>query len=293
MIKALLPKDNVLHKIKTYDKLKRLFNFPEVNERKFCMICHDTLEPEQNCPNEECISKKKYNVYENVKDPIITEFDYVKDFKDIVERNLNEIQRFRQQLDDQSVSDLCNGKYYKSRNLDSNSIGMCFFADAAKFRGSVDGSIQGLFAYIPEFPPALRAAFHNILKLFLITGSKFSFNGIFKKQMHKLRKLLKDGIVLKNGMHFNVYIYGLIGDEPGRSSACSHKQHNDEHGCIFCLNPGVGNGGTRYWPGIDYPLRTEEIYKQQLKDKGPAKTHMGLKDKCSSASLLHTQDVNL
>ena len=81
-------------------------------------------------------------------------------------------------------------------------------------------------------------------------------------------------------MHFKVYIYGLIGDEPGRSSACSHKQHNGEHGCIFCLNPGVGNGGTRYWPGIDYPLRTEEIYKQQLKDKSPAKTHIGSKDKC-------------
>ena len=57
MIKALLPKDNVL-KIKTYDKFKRLFNFSEVNERNFCMICHDTLEPEEKCLNEKCISKK-------------------------------------------------------------------------------------------------------------------------------------------------------------------------------------------------------------------------------------------
>ena len=34
------------------------------------------------------------------------------------------------------------------------------FADAAKFQGSADGSIQCLFAYTP----ALRTAFHNIVK---------------------------------------------------------------------------------------------------------------------------------
>ena len=67
---------------------------------------------------------------------------------------------------------------------------------------------------------------------------------------------------------------------PGRSFACSHKQHNGEYGCIFCLNPGVGNGPSRYWPDIHWPLRTEEIYKQQLVDKGQQKIYMGLKDKC-------------
>ena len=151
------------------------------------MICHETVDFKESCLNPNCLAQKAKAQYKDVKEPMITEFDYIKD---------------------------------------------------------------------QQYPPAIRAAFHNILKILLITGKKFTFNGIFNKQMHKLRQLLKDGIVLNNGATFKVYIYGLIGDEPSRSFACSHKQHNGEHGCIFCLNPGVGNGPSRYWPDIGWPLRT-------------------------------------
>ena len=83
MIKAILPRDNVFHKIKTYGRLTRLFNFPKVTERKFCMICHETVDFKESCPNPNCLAQKAKAQYKDVKEPMITEFDYVKDLKDI------------------------------------------------------------------------------------------------------------------------------------------------------------------------------------------------------------------
>ena len=37
-------------------------------------------------------------------------------------------------------------------------------------------------------------------------------------------------------------LYGLIADEPERSSSCGHKQHNGLYGCIYCMNPGLTIG---------------------------------------------------
>ena len=169
------------------------------------MICHASVDFKESCLNPNCLAQKAKAQYKDVKEPMITEFDYIKDLKDILERNHDQILQYRQQLANNSVSDLCNGKYYKSRNLEPNSIGLCFFADAAAFRGFQDGSIQGLFAYIPVMPPAIRAAFHNILKILLITGKKFTFNDIFTTGPHNPHNRSKSAINRK----FRLFFFNL------------------------------------------------------------------------------------
>ena len=70
------------------------------------MICHESVDFKESCLNPNCLGQKAKAQYKHVKEPMITQFDYVKDLKDIPERNHDQILQYRKQLANNSVSDL-------------------------------------------------------------------------------------------------------------------------------------------------------------------------------------------
>ena len=274
-IRAVLPKETILNKFKTYSRLMKIFDLPQIDRRNICGNCGDTLNVKQKCLKPECI-----NIFEmpnniNKGFTTLTEFNFYEDLKLILNKYWKEIAQYKATLATSNlVSDALNTISHKSKQIAFNTISLILFIDGAAFTNTGKESTWGIFAFIADLPPRIRNSFYNVLKIVLINSSLFSFNAIFEKQMKNFKELIKNGIQIGN-TQFHIKIHSFIADCLGRTKLCNSKQFNGYFGCLHCLNRGVRVGRSHCYPGIDAPNRTTEDYERQVKDssygiKGPS-----------------------
>ena len=187
-IRACLPRESKLENVKNYSRLVNIFDFSEIEERKICGICSKTLEKTENC--EDCAPLLKATTNINKGETTIIEMACSKDLEEIIENNWKEILAYKNYLSLLVSSDICNSNSYFGKELTCNSISLILFIDGSPFSKSIDGSIWGIFGYVANLPPRLRARFFNILKVTFISGRLFNFNGVYDQQMEKFRNLI-------------------------------------------------------------------------------------------------------
>jgi hypothetical protein len=237
-IRMIVPNEN-LNIPKNFKSLLKFYGLSKVQNKKICAKCSDELGDDAVCLKQECVLFKGIAKNSNKNDPILTEFEIASDLKELLEKKWHAILEYREILRCNLVSDFCNSEYYKSKNLALNSISFILFIDGAQFNKGSNGSIWAILGIVANLPPLIRSTFNNIMKILLIHGTLFDFNGIFSKHLSKLKNLLENGIeiTLSNGItKITVNIHALLADNPGRSKTCYCRQHNGRFGCFHCLN---------------------------------------------------------
>jgi hypothetical protein len=197
LLRACLPRESYLENITTYKKFTKIFDFSDVTEKKICPNCSETLAQKEDCLEQECQAILELSENVNKGPTHIVEIDCKRDLKTILELNWDEMIAYKEVLGKNLISDICNSTSYLAKDLALNSVSLVLFIDGAPFSDAHNGSIWGIFGFIANFPPRLRARFSNILKIYFINGRIFSFNGIYEKQMYKFKIMLQKGIKVK------------------------------------------------------------------------------------------------
>jgi hypothetical protein len=155
------------------------------------------LAQKENCINQECQAILELPDNLNKGQTHIIEMDCKRDLKTILELNWDKTIEYKEVLDKHLTTDICNSSSYFTKDLALNSVSLILFIDGAPFSDAHNGTIWGIFGFITNFPPRLRARFSNVLKIFFINGRLFNFNEIYEKQMNKFKIMLQNGIKVK------------------------------------------------------------------------------------------------
>ena len=89
----------------------------------------------------------------------VIEMDCSNDLKELLENNCKEILAYKNYLSFYVSSDICNSTSYIGKELTCNIVSLILFIDGARFSKSIEGSIWGIFGYVVNLPPRLRARF--------------------------------------------------------------------------------------------------------------------------------------
>jgi hypothetical protein len=231
LIRMIIPSENSLPKSfnKVFSKLSDIKT--NINVIKYCKICREQLDNNQECVNDECdnYSNKQFG---------FDTFHYV-DIKpqltDIINSYWPSIKEYRE--NDLQYMDFINSSFYKK---EENTFQICVYTDGVPIFKNPSKSAWPVFASIVELPPSLRES----RKSKIIAGVYFGQNSpssdnLFEKIIENIKTL--EITIEYNGQSITnkFKLYGFEGDTPGKAKSLAMKGHKGYFSCTFCLTPGI------------------------------------------------------
>ncbi|CAG5075422.1 Protein of unknown function [Cotesia congregata] len=164
----------------------------------------------------------------------------------------------RKKIHTNGLEDIYDGKLYKKRICNDNTISINFSVDGAPIFDSSNSSVYPILCTINELDPIKRRNHIMLSSIWFGTGKPKSMNGYLKPFVDEATKLFNKGFkYVYTGQEYKKYVVILMGvcDSVARPILRCSTQFNGEYGCGLCLHPGEsiakGRGHARVYPIVN------------------------------------------
>jgi hypothetical protein len=246
-----------------------LHRFSRVNDKK-------TYVSQQFCPK--CCTEVYSNICSacNVEmvarnHPIsVSRLDVAQQLKCIVERNLQSLIKYGQDLFQRVSHDVLSAAFFHQEAPSTNvNLHLMINVDGGSFFSTTSSSVWPLQAVVLNLPPVIRQSAENAVLIALYMSKK-------KPNWNILFEGLKDILsavnfcVTEPASHivftFHTKIVLCVCDLPAIASVSNTMQYNGKFGCIKCTHPGEtlqqGGGHSRVYPSFPFSLKDNALYKR-------------------------------
>ncbi|VDI25225.1 Hypothetical predicted protein [Mytilus galloprovincialis] len=184
--------------------------------------------------------------------------------------------------DHTTISDILDGEEYRKLKepggflADKNNITFSLFTDGIPLFQSSKVSLWPVYMILNELPPKQRFTRKNMVLWGIWQGcGKPQMNMFLRPLVEDLSQLFQRGIevnIQQTEIRTRAMMIVATMDLQARAYVLQMTQHNGEHGCLYCLEPGKvvksGKGNCRSYPyrDVDPEPRTKENIKSDAQE---------------------------